>query len=79
MVTLSLTPFEQTCYMPLILNFPVKVDLMVTHNIQGPTINFAKATHQSFRPLHNLLYYLIQGQFYYNMGGMRYPACQSFP
>ena len=68
--TFSLTPFEQTCYMPLILNFPVNMDLMVTHNIQGPTINFAKATCQSFGPLHNLFYYLTQGQFYYNLGGM---------
>ena len=77
--TFSLTPFKQTCYMPLILNFPVNVDLMVTHNIQGPTINFAKATHQSFGPLHNLLYYLTQGQFYYNLGSVWYPAHQSFP
>ena len=73
----ALTPFEQTCYMPLILNFPV--DLMVTCNIQGPAIKFAKATHQSFRPLHNLFYYLTSGHFYYNLGGMQYPACQSFP
>ena len=40
--TYSLTPFEQTCYMPLILNFPVNMDLMVTHNVQGPVISFAK-------------------------------------
>ena len=77
--TYSLTPFEQTCYMPLILKFPVNVDLMVTCNVRGPAINFAKVTHQSFGPLHNLLYYLTQGQFYYNLGGIWYPACQSFP
>ena len=77
--TYSLTPFEQTCYMPLILNFPINVDLMVTCNVQGPAINFAKVTHQSFGPLHNLLYYLTQGQFYYNLGGIQYPAHQSFP
>ena len=77
--TLTLTPFEQTCYMPLILNFPVNMDLMVTHNVQSPATNFAKVTHQSFGPLHSLFYYLTQGQFYYNLGGMRYPACQSFP
>ena len=40
--TFSLTSFEQICYMPLILNFPVNVDLMVTHNIQGPAINLQK-------------------------------------
>ena len=77
--TYSLTSFEQTCYMPLILNFPVNMDLMVTCNVQGPTINFAKVTCQSFEPLHNLLYYLTQGQFYYNLGGIWYPAHQSFP
>ena len=77
--TYSLTPFEQTCYMPLILNFPVNVDLMVTCNVQGPAINFAKVTRQSFGPLHNLLYYLTQGQFYYNLGSIWYPAYQSFP
>ena len=77
--TYSLTPFEQTCYMPLILNFPVNVDLTVTCNIQGHATKFAKITHQSFGPLHNLLYYLTQGQFYYHLGGIRYPACQSFP
>ena len=77
--TYSLTPFEQTCYIPLILNFPVNMDLMVTHNVQGPTINFAKVTHQSFGPLHSLLYYLTQGQFYYNLGSIWYPAYQSFP
>ena len=75
----ALTPFEQTCYMPLILNFLVNVDLTVTHNIQGPAIKFAKVTHQSFGPLHNLSYYLTQGHFYYNLGGVWYPACQSFP
>ena len=77
--TFSLTPFEQTCYMPLILNFPVNMDLTVTHNIQGPAIKFAKATHQSFRPFHNLFHYLTQGHFYYNLGGVWYPAHQSFP
>ena len=55
----ALTPFEQTCYMPLILNFPVNMDLMVTCNIQSPAIKFAKATHQSFRPLHNLILLLL--------------------
>ena len=77
--TSTLTPFEQTCYMPLILNFPVNMDLMVTHNVQSPTTNFAKVTHQSFSPLHSLFYYITQGQFYYNLGGMQYPAHQSFP
>ena len=77
--TYSLTPFEQTCYMPLILNFPINMDLTVTRNIQGPAIKFAKVTHQSFGPLHNLLYYLTQGQFYYNLGSIQYPAHQSFP
>ena len=66
-------------HMPLILNFPINMDLTVAHNVQGSTINFAKVTHQSFGPLHNLLYYLTQGQFYYNLGGIWYPACQSFP
>ena len=75
----ALTPFEQTCYMPLILNFPVNMDLMVTCNIQGPAIQFAKATCQSYGPLHNLFYYLALGHFYYNLGGMQYPAHQSFP
>ena len=75
----ALTPFEQTCYMPLILNFPVNVDLTVKCNIQGPAIKFAKATHQSFGPLHNLFYYLASVHFYYNLGGVQYPACQSFP
>ena len=28
----TLTPFKHTCYMPLILNFPINVDLMVTCN-----------------------------------------------
>ena len=75
----TLTPFEQTCYMPLILNFPINMDLMVTRNIQGPAINFAKATHQFFWPLHNLFYYLTLGHFYYNLGSVHYPGCQSFP
>ena len=77
--TYSLTPFEHTCYMPLILNFPINVDLTVTRNIQGPTIKFAQVTHHSFGPLHNLFYYLTPGHFYYNLGGLRYPAYQSFP
>ena len=77
--TYSLTPFEQMFYMPLILNFPINVDLTVTHNVQGPTIKFAKVTHQSFGPLHNLLYYLTPGQFYCSLGGIWHPACQSFP
>ena len=75
----SLTPFEHTCYMPLILNFPINVDLTVTHNVQGPAIKFAQVTHHSFGPLHNLFYYLTPGHFYYNLGGLRYPAHQSFP
>ena len=75
----TLTPFEQTCYMPLILNVPVNMDLTVTCNIQGPAIQFAKATHQSSGPLHNLFYYLALGHFYYNLGGVQYPAHQSFP
>ena len=77
--TYSLTPFEHTCYMPLILNFPINVDLMVTHNVQGPAIKFAQVTHCSFRPLHNLFYYLTPGHFYYNLGSLQYPAHQSFP
>ena len=40
--TYSLTPFEQTCYVPLILNFPVNVDLMVTCNVQGPPLILQK-------------------------------------
>ena len=75
----SLTPFKHTCYMPLILNFPINVDLMVTHNVQGPAIKFAQVTHHSFRPLHNLFYYLTPGQFYYNLGSLWYPACQFLP
>ena len=75
----SLTPFKHTCYMPLILNFPINVDLTVTCNVQGPTIMFAQVTHHSFGPLHNLFYYLTPGHFYYNLGGLQYPACQSFP
>ena len=51
----TLTRFEQTYYMPLILNFLVNMDLKVTRNIQGPAIKFAKETRQSFRPLHNVL------------------------
>ena len=75
----SLTSFEQTCYMTLILNFPINVDLMVTYNIQGSAINFSKATCQTLGPLHNLFYYLTPGHFYYNLGGVWYPAHQFFP
>ena len=75
----SLTPFKHMCYMPLILNFPINVDLTVTHNVQGPAIKFAQVTHHSFGPLHNLFYYLTPGQFYYNLGSLRYPAHQFFP
>ena len=72
--TFSLTSFEQTCYMPLILNFPVNMDLVVTCNIQGPAINFAKATHQTFRPLHNLFYYLTLGPFLLQPGWHAVPC-----
>ena len=77
--TYTLTPFKHTCYMPLILSFPINVDLTVTHNLPGPTIKFARLTHWSFGPLHNLQYYLTRGHFYYNLGGLWYPVHQSFP
>ena len=75
----SLIPFEHMCYMPLILNFPINVDLMVTHNVRGPTIKYTQVTLHSFGPIHNLSYYLTPGQFYYNLGGLQYPAHQLFP
>ena len=77
--TFALTPFELTCFMPLISNFLVNMDFTVTHNVQGPAIQFAKATCQSYGPLHNLFYYLTQGHFYYNLGGMWYHGHQPFP
>ena len=48
--TYTLTHFEHTCYMPLILNFPINVDLTVTRNLPGPAIKFAQVTHRSFGP-----------------------------
>ena len=45
----SLTPFEHMCYMPLILNFPINVDLTVTRNVQGPTIKFTQVTRSFFQ------------------------------
>ena len=77
--TYTLTHFEHTCYMPLILNFPINMDLTVTRNLPGPTIKFARVTRQSFGPLNNLQYYLTRGHYFYNLGGSRYPLHQSFP
>ena len=47
--TYTLTHFEHMCYMPLILNFPINVDLTVTRNLPGPAIKFARVTRQVFR------------------------------
>ena len=77
--TYTLTHFEHMCYMPLILNFPINVDLTVTHNLPDSAIKFAQVTHRSFGPLNNLQYYLTRGHFFYNLGGVQYPVCQSFP
>ena len=66
--TYTLTHFEHTCYMPLILNFPINVDLTVTHNLPGPAIKFARVTRWSFGPLNNLQYYLARGHYFYNLG-----------
>ena len=75
----TLTHFEHMCYMPLILNFPTNMDLMVIRNLPGSTIKFARVTRRSFGPLNNLQYYLARGHFFYNLGGLWYPVCQSFP
>ena len=47
--TYTLTHFEHMCYMPLILNFPINMDLTVTHNLPGPTIKFAWGNPPVFR------------------------------
>ena len=77
--TYTLTHFEHTCYMPLILSFPINVDLTVTCNLPGSAIKFAWATCWSFSPLNNLQYYLARGHYFYYLGGSQYPLHQSFP